>query len=169
MPVALPYRFDTSSVVILILRGVIALLLVVIVPGRVYSLLVSHDEVVTVQLLLIGLIVIFFGRLFLKNLEASRGTIAADAVMVEPGTLYGIRLHGPAGRFPLRGFTAVRVERVPPPAWTPGGPHERVSLAGKEGTPDILIARTSDDAGRALGRDLAAALSLPYQEDTAPY
>lgn len=169
MPVALTYRFDTSSVVKLILRGVIGLLAVVIVPAMVYTIFISHDEVAAVQLLLIGLTVIYFGRLFLRNLEASRGTITADAVVVEPGILYGIRLHGPAGRFTMHGFKAVKVDRVPPPAWTPGGPHERVSLASKEGTPDILIARTSDDAGRVLGRDLAAALGLPYREDSAPY
>jgi hypothetical protein len=44
-----------------------------------------------------------------------------------------------------------------------------VILAGKEGTPDILIARTDHDAGCVLGRELAAALGLPYQEESAPY
>jgi hypothetical protein len=168
MPVALPYRFDTSPVVKLILRGVIGLLLVVI-AGIVYSLLVSRDVVAAVQLLLVALIATYFGRLFLKNLESSQGTITADAVVVEPGTLYGIRLHGPAGRFLLKNFQAVRVERVPPLAWAQGGPHERVRLTGKDGTPDILIARTPENAGGALGRDLSATLGLPYQEESAPY
>ena len=169
MPVELPYRFDTSPVVKLILRGVVALLLLVLVPGIMYSLLVSHSHAAAVQLLVSGLIATYFGRLFLRNLEGSRGTITADAVAVEPGTLYGVRLHGPAGRFPLRDFSTVKVERVPPPAWVEGGRHERVSLVGTNGTPDILIARTSDDAGRALGQDLAAALGLPYQEERVPY
>jgi hypothetical protein len=50
-----------------------------------------------------------------------------------------------------------------------GGPHERVSLVGKSGTPDILVARTDRDAGRTLGNELATALKLPYQEQAAPY
>jgi hypothetical protein len=169
MSAALPYRFDSSPVVKLILRGVLGLLLLVIVPGLLYSLLVSRDHGAAVLLLVTGLIVIYFGRLFLRNLEASHGTITADTVLVEPGVLYGIRLHGPSGRFPLESFEAVRVERISPLAWAPGGPHERVSLMGKKGTPDILIAKTSDEAGRALGRDLSAVLGLRYQEESAPY
>lgn len=169
MPVELPYRFDTSPIVKLILRGVVALLLVVIVPGIMYSLFVSHDHVAAVQLILVGLIATYFGRIFFSNLEGSHGTITADAVVVEPGTLYGVRLHGPAGRFSLQDFRAVKVERASGPVWAEGGPHERVSLVGKDGTPDILIARTSEDVGRVLGQDLAAALGLPYQEESAPY
>jgi hypothetical protein len=169
MAVALPYSFDTSSVVKLILRGVLGLLLLVVVPGIAYSVLVSHSNAAAIQLFLVGLITVYFGRIFLRNLEASRGLITSDAVVVEPATLYGIRLHGLAGRFPLQKFNAIRVERVPPPAFVQGGPHERVSLAGKEGAPDILIARTSHDHGRVLGRDLASALGLQYQEQSAPY
>ena len=61
------------------------------------------------------------------------------------------------------------MERVLGAASPQRGPHERVSLVGKDGTPDILIARTARDAGRALGDGLAAALKLPYQELVAPY
>jgi hypothetical protein len=130
---------------------------------------VSHDRTAAIQLLLTGLIAAYFGRLFTKHLQGSRGVITSDAIVVEPAFLYGIRLAGPVGRFPLQRFSAIRVERVPPPAWVQGGPHERVSVVGRDGTPDILIARTSGDAGRALGRDLALALGLSYQEESAPY
>ena len=168
MPVALPYRFDTSPIIKLILRGVLGVLLVV-VAGMLYSLLVSHDRVAALQLLLVTLIVLYFGRLFLRNLETSQGTIDRHEVVAEPVILYGIRLHGPAGRFPLRQFQAVRVQRIPPPEFAQGRSHERVVLLGTQDTPDILLARTSEDAGRALGRDLATALGLPYQEEHAPY
>ena len=52
---------------------------------------------------------------------------------------------------------------------TYGRGQERVSLAGKNGTPDILIARTDLDAGRAMGRELAAVLNLPFEETLASY
>jgi hypothetical protein len=168
MAVSLPYRFDTSPVIKLILRGVLGLLLVVI-AGTLYSLLVSHDRVAAVQLLLATVIILYFGRLFLRNLETSRGTIDRDQVVVEPLTLYGVRLHGPAGRFPTRQFHAVTVQRMLPPEFAQGRSHERVMLLGTEGTPDILIARTSDEAGRILGRELAAALGLKYEEERKPY
>jgi hypothetical protein len=71
--ITLPFRFDTSPVVRLILRGVLALLLLVIVPGLLYSLLVSHRVVVAVQLGIIGLIAAYFGWLLLRNLSATRG------------------------------------------------------------------------------------------------
>jgi hypothetical protein len=168
MPVSIPYHFDTTSVVKLIMRGVLGLLLIV-VCAVLYSLLVRRDALGAMLLGVVGLLTVFFGRIFLHNLESSTGTISAEAVDVEPGSLYGVRLHGPAGRFPLRSFEGVRVDRAAPLAWSPGGPHERVILAGRQGTPDILLARTDHDAGCALGRDLAAALQLPYQEERVPY
>jgi hypothetical protein len=169
MPIALPYRFDTSPVVKLILRGVLGVLVLVIVPGIAYSLLVSHDLTAAVVLLVTGAIMLYFGRIFIQNLEGSTGTITADCVVVEPGTLYGTALRGSRGKFPIQRFSAVRVQRIPPSGDVQQGAHERVMLTGKAGTPDILVARTSQDAGRVLGRDLATALGLPYQEEVAPY
>ena len=164
MPVTLPYHFDTGSVGKLVLQGVLGLLLIVIC-GLLYTVLVRRDTLGAVLLGVVAVISLAFGRIFLNNLVSSRGTITGDAVEVEPANLYGVRLHGPGGRFPLWNFEAVRVERAPPLAWSPGGPYERVILAGKPGTPDILVARTDHDAGVALGRDLAAALRLPCQEE----
>jgi hypothetical protein len=63
----------------------------------------------------------------------------------------------------------VRVEQAFGPIGVQGGPHARVCLAGKDDIPDILIARTTPDAGRALGGELAAALGLPCQERQEPY
>jgi hypothetical protein len=172
MAIMLPYDFDTSRVVKQIMGGVLGLLLVILV-GVFYSLLVSHSTVATIQLLLIAAIATYFGRLFLRNLTGSVGTITADAVVVQPGELAGIRLTGPAGRFPISQFQAVRVERVPNPIGIPIEtqirPHERVFLVGGDSTPDILIARTHLDAGRIVGNELATALKLPYQEKDFPY
>ena len=170
--VTLPYQFDTSGVVKLIMRGFVGLL-VVLLLGIIYSLLVSHDQIAAFQLLLCAAIIVYFGRLFLRHLVGSVGTITSDAVVVQSAQVVGIRLAGPAGRFPMAQFGAVRVQRVTNPIGIPLesqiGPHERVSLIGKEGTPDILIARTDDDAGRKLGQELAGALKLPYAEQVAPY
>jgi hypothetical protein len=172
MAITLPYQFDTSGVVKLILRGVLGLLLVVLL-GILYSLLVSHSSAAAIQLLLIAALITYFGSLFQKNLTGVLGTITADAVVVQPGQLIGIRLAGPAGRFPISRFQAVLVERIPNPIGIPIEtqiqPHERVCLVGKDGTPDILIARTHRDAGRTLGNELAAALKLPFQEQILPY
>jgi hypothetical protein len=172
MAMTLPYEFDTSGVVKLILGGVLGLLLLLVV-GIFYSLLVSHRIAAVIQLLLVAAVATYFGRLFLRNLTGSVGTISADAVVVESGRLCGIGLAGPAGRFPISQFQGVRVERIPNPIGVPIDtqiqPHERVCLVGKQGTPDILIARTDLDVGRTLGNELAAALKLPYQEQLVPY
>lgn len=172
MAITLPYEFDTSGIVKLILRCGLGLLLVVLL-GILYSLLVSHSIAATIQLLLVAAVATYFGRLFLRNLTGSLGTVTADAVVVQPGQLCGIRLAGPAGRFPISQFQAVRVERIPNPIGIPLGtqiqPHERVCLVGKKGTPDVLIARTDRDAGRALGNELATAMKLPYEEQVLPY
>jgi hypothetical protein len=102
MSLNLPYRFDTSPVVKLILRGVLGLFIIVIVPGIGYSLLVSHDRAAVAHLLITGAIVMYIGRIFIKNLEGTSGTITADHLVVEPGTLYGTSLRGPRGRFPIQ-------------------------------------------------------------------
>jgi hypothetical protein len=165
----LPYKFDSSGVVSTILRGVLGLLALVIVPGILYSLFVSHSTAAAVQLLLVAALVAWFGSIFLRNLVGSRGTITADAVVVERVPLFAFRLAGPEGRFAVGQFQAVRVERAPAPMFAQGGPHARVILAGKAGVPDILIARADPEGGRALGAELAAALGLPCQERQEPY
>jgi len=168
MAITLPYEFDTSGVVKLILRGVLGLLLVVLL-GILYSLLVSHSIFAAMQLLLVAAVAKYFGSLFLRNLTGSVGTITADAVVVLPDQLYGFRLAGPAGRFPISQFRAVRVDRIPNPIGIQILPYERVCLVGKKGTPDILIARTDRNAGRTVGNELASAMKLPYEEQVVPY
>ncbi len=167
--VVLPYEFDSSGTPALIVRGVLGLLFLVVVPGILYSLVVSRSVAAAAQLLIVGGVVVYFGRLFLRNLETARGTITQGVVVVQPGSLYGIRLAGPAGRFPVPQFESVRVERIPAPVEARGRHHERVRLIGRKGTPDILVARTALDAGQPLGRGLAAALGLRYEEVDAPY
>jgi hypothetical protein len=170
MAIILPYQFDTSGVVKVILRGALGLLLVVLL-GILYSLFISHSTPAAIQLLLTAGVATYFGRLFLRNLTASVGSISTDAVVVEPAQLYGIRLAGPSGRFPMGQFQGVLVERNPNPIGIgiQIGPYERVCLLGVQGTPDILIARTDRDAGRTLGNELATVLRLPYQEQVVPY
>jgi hypothetical protein len=172
MAITLPYEFDTSAAVKLILRGLVALLVVVLV-GILYSLLISRSTAAAVQLLICAAIITYFARVFFTNLIGSVGTITSDRIVVDSPHVAGFRLAGPSGSFSVRQFEAVRVERVTNPIGIPLetqiGPHERVSLVGRQGTPDILVARTDDDEGRTLGNELAAALKLPYQERLAPY
>ena len=169
MAITLPYEFDTSPVVKLMLRGVLGLLIIVVVPGILYSLLVTHDWVAVVQLVLIGATVAYFGTLFGRHLTGTNGIITREVVVVWPFTLYGIRLSGPERRFSRAQFRAVRVESISPSASIQSGQHERISLVGRDGAPDILVARTQNYAGRVLGKELAAALDLEFEEQAAPY
>lgn len=170
MAVTLPYQFDTTGVVKQILRGVFGLLVVVVVPGILYSLLISHSVAAAIQLLLIGAFTAWFGSVVFRRLTGSVGTITTDAVVLKPARLYGIRLPGPDGRVPMDQFRAVRVERIFGPIGTTQAAHchERVYLVGSAGTPGILIARTEREAGLPFGRDLAGVLGLAYQEEEVP-
>jgi hypothetical protein len=167
--VRLPLDFDTGSEVKSILRGVLALLFVVGVPGLAYTLFISRNRAATAALLIIATLAMYFGMLFVKNLRGSKGTITAEAVDVEAGRLYGIPLPGPAGRYPIGRFQTVRVERIAPPVDIYGRGQERVSLVGSEGTPDIIVARAEIGAGSAFGKQLAAVLGLPFEQRPAPY
>jgi hypothetical protein len=171
MTITLPYQFDSTRVVKLILRGVLGLLGIVVVPGILYSLFISHSVAAAIQLLLVGAFITWFGAVVFKKLTASVGTITAEAVVLQPARVFGIQLPGRSGRFPMRQFTSVRVERIFGPLGTAQAPHwhERIYLVGSAGTPDILIARTELEAGIPLGRELASTLGLPYQETEVPH
>ncbi|MCA1652406.1 MAG: hypothetical protein LC753_19800, partial [Acidobacteria bacterium] len=123
--VTLPLEFDTSDVATPVLKGVLALLLVVL-AGVAYSLVWSRTPAAALRLLVVAAMIAYFGRLFLKHWTVSRGTITADAVIVRPVHLYGLRLAGVDGTFPVNQFKAVRVERVFAPTEGFGGPHARV-------------------------------------------
>ena len=167
--VVLPYRFDTSRVWRMILKGTFALA-VVIFAGLLYGLLVRRGVAVVLQLALTSIVLAYFIRLFIRLQSGSIGTISVDRVVIQPNTLYGIRLPGPHGEYATGRFSAVRVELMSGPTdIVQGGPHERIWLIGKDGAPDILLARTQRQAGRALGKAFGAALALPVEETREPY
>jgi hypothetical protein len=168
-PVArLPFRFDTAGVVTTIVR-VVAALLCVLVAGVVYLFFVRRHTAAAAGLLALSAGVVWLGRAVLANLEGTRGVITRDAVHVHPGGVYGMRMAGPAGTFPLQTFKQVRVDRVLPSEDTQSRGYERVLLVRKQALPDILVAREDLDVGRVLGRSLAEALGLPFDERLAPY
>jgi hypothetical protein len=173
MTVALPYHFDTSRVWRMILTGALALE-AVILAGVLYGFLVRGDGARVLPLALCGALLAYFIRIFVRYQSGSIGTITADRVVVQPNALYGIRLPGPQGTYPTHGFSSVRVELMSgSPGYgdslVHGGPHERIWLVGKDGTPDILIARTQREAGKALAKEFGAALALPVEEKREPY
>ena len=171
MAATLPYTFDTRGVTHTLLRGALLLELVVVVPGIVYSLFVSHDPVAVGLLVFIGGFVLVMGVLIARYIGGSSGTITATSVDVIPPTFYGIRLPGPSGRYPMDQFTAVRVERVSAPIdpMVQGREHTRVYIVAGSGQSDVLIARAAIDEGVAIGNGLGAALRLPCNEVSRSY
>ncbi len=167
----LPYAFDTSRVVRLILRGVVGFELLVIVPGIAFSIAASRGIVAVLLLITCGAFLLAFGWIVGRFLDASTGTISAESIVVEPMKFCGIQLPGPSGTIPIARFKAVRVVRVAARTDTTSstGPSTRVYLVGQNGAADLLIARAGVDEGSALGRDLSAALHLPREDSSAPY
>jgi hypothetical protein len=170
MGITLPYTFNTTAP----FRGVmkfVAWLEVVVVIGIVHSLLVRHSSVTAAALLIIGIFAGAFGVVLIRFVEASVGTVTRDGVVVERGRAgFGLQFHGPSGQFALSQFSSVRAEEASGPvdAGVYGGPHSRIYLAGRAGTPDILIARIPG-VGREAGQELADALGLPLWDKTVPY
>jgi hypothetical protein len=169
VPITLPYRFDTSSVWHTILKGAFglnALLTFCIL----FTVLVSHELAKAVGLAVIELVMLCFTRVFVRFQEGSVGTLSADRVVIEPNVLLGGPLPGPKGTYPLDRFSAVRIELRSGPIGpgVQGGANELVWLVGKPGTPDIVLARTEDRVGRAVGQDFGALLRLPVEEVGAP-
>ena len=174
LPITLPYEFDTSRVFRLLLKGMVGLEVIIVVPGIVYSLLFSHNNAAALALAFTGAVILFFGVRIFKFQAGSVGTITAHEIVVKPSKIYGLRLPGPSGRFSLDQFNAVRVEMMSgsPDPDVRGGPHERIYLVGKDGTPDIFIARTNrndDDYGISAGQQFGRLLNLPCEERHMPY
>src|SRR5262249_26763588 len=143
----------------------------IVAPGVLYSLAISHQPGAALGLILSGAIATWFGRVVWRQLVGSTGVITPDGVLIHPGRLFGLRMPGPAGRFPRASFSAVHVERAfgpidtaQPPDW-----HERIWLVGGASAPDVLVGRTQRQTGIAMGNELAALLGLPYRETVVPY
>jgi len=167
--IALPYRFDTSTVWQWILKYAFALN-AVLVARILFTVLVSHEWARAVGLVVVELVVLYFTRIFVTYQTGSVGTLFADRIVVEPNVLLGIPLPGPKGTYALDRFSAVRVELRSGPIGpgVQGGDNEVIWLVSTPGTSDIALARTEDRAGRAVGRDFGALLRLPVEEVGAP-
>jgi hypothetical protein len=169
VPITLPYRFDTSGVWHTILKGAFALNAVLLL-GFAYSL-VAGPWTKAVAVAVFEAVVFAFTRVFMRFQDGSVGVLSPDSVVIAPNVLFGVPLPGPRGTYALDRFSAVRVEfrtGVVQPDAQDTGPHEVVSLVGRPGTPDVVLARTSDRAGRAVGQELGALLRLPVEEVGAP-
>jgi hypothetical protein len=170
--VTLPYRFDTSRIWRLILTAMVALQAILVV-GVLYSLLTSRPLDVVASLVVSAAVLAYFIWRFFRFHNGSIGIITADRVVVRRGAVFGMELPGPSGEFAIDRFSAVRVEMMMGRAGLhdtmQGGPHERIWLVGRNGAPDVLVARTQFEAGRALGGELGAVLRLPVQETHEPY
>ena len=167
--VQLPWSFDTTSVWHTILKGAFGLN-ALLALGLVVKLL-SRRWLDAAGLCVAEALVAGFTVVFIRHQEGSRGTLFRDRVTVEPNAVLGVPLPGPRGSHPLTQFRGVEVEfRAGRPSTDPNaaGPHELVWLMGRSGTPNIVLARTRDGAGRALGQEMGTVLALPVSETNPP-
>ena len=167
-PISLPYRFDTSSVWHIIIKGAFGLNALLLVSFAFAAF--ARPWPVTLGLAVSELMVFTITRLVWRLQEGSVGTLWSDRVDVESNLLFGLPLPGPKGSYPLDRFATIRVEFRPGPIQpgVQGGPNEIVWLVGKANIPNIALARTDDGAGRALGRQFGALLKLAVEEVGAP-
>jgi len=168
-PIALPYRFDTSSVWHWILKYAFGLNAVLVI-GLLFTVLVSHEWPKALGLVVMELVVLYFTRVFVRFQEGSVGTLSSDHVVIEPNVVLGVPLPGPKGTYMLDRFSAVRVEFRSGPI-TPGvqgGENEVIWLVGRPGTPNIALGHTENRTGGAVGREFGALLHLPVEEVGKP-
>jgi hypothetical protein len=168
--VTVPFRFDTTYIGTLVFRAA-AWLDGILLLGLVGKLLVG-DPFTAVGIAFLCLFVGGFGLVIFRKAGGSVGTLTLFEVTVEPARLYGFTAEGPRGRFPTTHFGSICVEWRPrvsrPGVQMSAGINERIILVGREGTPDIEIARLTDESGRAFARELGGLLSLPVEERPGP-
>jgi hypothetical protein len=167
-PPALPYAFSTASTGLIILKSMAALQAILLL-GVLDAVFVSQSLWKLMGVLVCLVFVTGFGVIIFKKLAGGAGTITATDVTVAPSKFLFLTSDGPSGRFDLVSFKAVRVEIIKMSTRPNSGPHERVYLAGREGTPDILVAHTRRGAGIGWAGALGRLLRLPVEERAAPY
>ena len=165
----LPYAFDTTRTGRIIFKGMICLQIVLLISVVPKIWFFSPADVAGGVLALI--LVTFFGVFIFKKLGGATGVVTQSQVHVTPDVQHGVRAAGAEGVFALCRFKAVLVESIGPGADVDvaTGQHERVILAGKIGTPDVLVAQTSDFDGLRVGRELGDLLGLPVEQKQRPY
>ena len=165
----LPYAFDTTRTGRVIFKGMLSLQAILLV-GVVYKIWAFSPADVAGGVLAL-ILVTCFGVFIFKKLGGSTGVVTQSQVQVRPDVQHGVRADGAEGVFALCRFKAVRVESIGPCADVDvaTGQHERVILAGNDGTPDVLIAQTSDFEGLRLGREFGDLLGLPVEQKQRPY
>ena len=75
----LPYAFDTTDVLTLIVRGAAALLFLVVVPGVIYSVFVSGSMGAAALLVIVAGLTLYFARVIGMNVGGAKGTITPGA------------------------------------------------------------------------------------------
>lgn len=165
----LPYRFDTSYVSVLVAKAA-AWLEAILLLGLLATV-VTGDFLRALGVLFL---IVFIGGLafaILRKAGGSTGTITASEITVARVTFLGFTSIGPEGRFSLTQFKSICVEWRPrvlePGVQMSAGTNETIVLVGTQGTPDIEIARLSDESGRAFARELGRLLPLPVEERPA--
>jgi hypothetical protein len=136
MAVTLPYQFDTIALPRNILKGFIAGSAFMMLLAL--AMLIKYGPLAAIPFPLAAVLLAWVARKFLTGFTGvARGTITQDVVVVEPSALGWIRLPGPAGRYPLRRFKAVRVTYLGPGRNSGSYFFAKVFLVGIEGTADV--------------------------------
>jgi hypothetical protein len=168
MNIALPYRFNTGDQSGVILKGICILTGLILIPGLYKFLIYAPNPVSALGIVGIGGLLTCFAYVVVKRLRGATGEITKNQVVIKPSRFLGIASNAPEGCFGLDQFSSLLVQRIAF-AGNRFSPHERVFLMGKNGTPNILIARTRKGAGMTLGRELSELLGLSVSETIAPY
>ena len=166
-PNQLPYEFDTLALGRKIFRYLLGFQVFVIIPGAGYSFFVSGDRGALFSLLLSGVILAGFMRIYARHHNGVRGAITKDGVIVKADGVLEFSAAKPPRRIPLSDFQSVTVEISP--FSEIGHGYARVMLTGRIETAKIQIANENIEEGRSLGKALSGLLGLPYQERQTPY
>jgi chromate transport protein ChrA len=103
MPFALPYDFDTGRETRRLLKGVIALLAVMLAGGLV-MLLVRHDAVGAAGTVLIDAMLVGVGVILVRVQPGACGRMTREAVETNTQRVWGLALPGPVGRIRVADF-----------------------------------------------------------------
>lgn len=159
MSVTLPYNFNTAQTG-RIISVALAATGIVIMPCLIalsVSVMPSEQAVYTTgPLLLVGLGDIVAAFFLFKKLGGATGSIDNHNVVVKADNIAGVRSGAPEGSYALSQFSAIKVQPR-------GDGLARLTLAGKNGTPDIIFFNGPFAIAKQLVDELSPQLNLPVE------
>jgi hypothetical protein len=161
MPQSLPYVFDTTRTGRILCTVLLAsaFFILPLLSALLYFALEKQDVLVCLAPVFVGLLDIPVALFLFKKLGGVQGSISSREVIVKADNFLGISSGAPSGSFGLNQFQCLRLTNAQSREYS----LYKLSLIGRDNTPNIQFYCAPQDRAQIFAADLAAAINIPLE------